>query len=99
MQRTYGVDMDRVLDGTVSVRQAAALAACLQPGSLCLGGPDEAAGWTRGELLSLATLNTVRAMAGADPMDPFSKPDAQAMDVEDMIEYLARPRVEAEGRG
>ena len=99
MQRTYGVDMDRVLDGTVSVRHAAALAACLQPGSLCLGGPDEPSGWTRGELLSLATLNAVRGMAGIEAVDPFYKPDTTAMDVEDLVEYLARPRAEAEGRG
>ena len=91
--------MDRVLDGTVSVHHAAALAACLRPGSACLGGADEPAGWSRAETLLLGVLNAVRGIAGADAMDPFSKPDAAAMDVDDLIEFLARPRTEADGRG
>lgn len=99
MQRTYGVDMDRVLDGTVSVHHAAALASCLRPGSLCLGGPDDPAGWSREETLLLGALNALRGIAGADAIDPFDKPDATAMGVDDLIEYLARPRTEAEEGG
>lgn len=90
MQRTYGVDMDRVLDGTVSVVHAAALAACLPPGSLCLAAESEEAGWTRSELLLLALANSWRET----PIDPFRHSDKTSMEVEDYAAYLARPRVE-----
>lgn len=90
MQRTYGMDMDRVLDGTVSVRQAAACAACLPLGSLCLAAEDEVAGWTRGELLQLALANSWRET----PIDPFEHKDQTSMEVDEYAAYLARPRVE-----
>lgn len=88
------MDWDRVLDGTVSVTQAAALAACLPAGSLCLGAEEPAAGWTRGEALLLGLLNSWRA----EPIDPFGKPDLMAMSQEEMGEYLSRPRA-AVGEG
>lgn len=95
MQRIYGMDMDRVLDGTVSVRQAAACAACLPLGSLCLAAEDEVAGWTREELLQLALANSWRS----EPIDPFRHPTGVSMDADDYAEYLSRPREEASADG
>ena len=91
----YGVDWDRVLDGTVSLAQASALAACLPAGSLCLGAEEPAAGWTREETLLLGILNSWRA----EPYDPFKRPDLMAMSQEEMGEYLSRPRTAADGGG
>ena len=87
------MDWDRVLDGTVSVEQAAALAACLPAGSLCLGTVEPEAGWTRGETLLLGVLNSLRA----EPYDPFKKPDLMVMSQEEMGEYLSRGRTAVEG--
>ena len=53
MQRVYGVDMDEVARGSVSLEQASALAACLPHGSLCLAREDEVAGWSREQMLLL----------------------------------------------
>ncbi|WP_117204898.1 hypothetical protein [Paratractidigestivibacter faecalis] len=95
MQRTYGMDMDRVLDGTVSVPQAAACAACLPLGSLCLAAEDEEAGWTREEILTLALVNSWRS----EPIDPFRHKAGVSMDVDAYAEYLARPRSEVPADG
>lgn len=82
-----------MLDGTVSLAQAAALAACLPQGSLCLGGESEPAGWTRTDLLLLAVVNSMRA----EPIDPFGRPDVVAMGEDEMAELLSRPRVDVGG--
>lgn len=81
-----------MLDGTVSLAQAAALAACLPQGSLCLGGESEPAGWTRTDLL-LTVVNSMRA----EPIDPFGRPDVVAMGEDEMAELLSRPRVDVGG--
>lgn len=95
MQRTYGLDFDRVLDGTVSLAQASALAACLPPGSLCLGHYEAELGWTRGELLALALVNSWRD----EPINPFKKNDSPALSREDYEDYLSRPREAASMEG
>lgn len=95
MQRAYGVDFDRVLDGTVSLAQAAALAACLPPGSLCLSRRSAELGWTRGDLLLLALANSWRS----EPIDPFKKNDAPALSRDDYEDYLSRPREAASMEG
>lgn len=82
--------MDRVLDGTVSVLHAAALAAWLPPGSLCLEEADPRLGWTREELLLLIVANSKLK----EPIDPFKKSDSLAMEVDDYAAYLARDRSE-----
>lgn len=92
MQRVYGLDFDRVLDGTVSLHQAAALAACLPPGSLCLEFYSAELGWTREELLTLALVNSWRSK----PIDPFGKRDGQVMDQTEYGDYLSLPREAAE---
>jgi hypothetical protein len=91
LQRYYGVCWDGVLAGEMSVAHAAALAANLPLGARCLACEDERAGWTNGEMLLLALVNSTREK----PIDPFRKPDATVMDVDEMAEYLARPRTEA----
>lgn len=80
-----------MLSGAVSVEQAAALAACLPAGSLCLGAEEPAAGWSREETLLLGVLNSLRA----EPYDPFEKPSLLAMTQEEMGKYLNLPRTEA----
>lgn len=95
MQRVYGLDFDRVLDGTVSLAQAAALAACLPAGSLCLEFYDQQLGWTREELLTLALVNAWRSK----PIDPFKKREGQVMDQAEYGDYLSLPRRVAQDDG
>lgn len=90
LQRVYGVSWDSVLSGAVSCEHAAALAANLPPGSLCLAREDERAGWTRGELLLLALVNGLRDER--HQIDPFAKPDATAMEAGELADYLSAPR-------
>lgn len=92
MQRVYGLDFDRVLDGTVSLSQAAALAVCLPTGSLCLEFYSAELGWTREELLTLALVNSWRSK----PIDPFGKCDGKVMDQGEYGDYLSRPREAAD---
>lgn len=91
LQRYYGVCWDDVEAGRVSPAHAAALAANLQPGCRCLAAEDERLGWTNGEMLLLAVANSLRE----EPIDPFKKPNATAMDTGELAEYMARPRVPA----
>lgn len=91
MQRYYGVDFDRVIDGTVSVRQAAALVAGLPLGSATLASVDRRLGWTREDMLLLAVANSLRT----EPIDPFGEQErGMAMEHDEMAAYLARPRVD-----
>lgn len=90
MQRVYGLDFDLVLAGAVSLDQAAALAACLPPGSLCLEFYSAEMGWTREELLMLALVNSWRSK----PIDPFEKRDGQVMGQDEYGDYLSLPREE-----
>lgn len=93
LQRHYGVSWDSVLSGAVSCEHAAALVACLPPGSRCLAREDEVLGWTTGELLLLCIANSLRD--GEHQIEPFKHPDAQAMDTEDLERYLNAPRAAA----
>ena len=95
MQRVYGVDIDAVARGDVSFAQAAALAACLPPGSLCLAREDERYGWSRQDMLLLAIANSLRT----EPIDPFKGPNVMEFSPEELGEYLARPRTAAENGG
>lgn len=90
LQRVYGVCWDDVLSGRVATGHAAALAACLPPGSLCLAREDERLGWTREQWLLLAVANSLRE----EPIDPFERRDVMAMDPDELGDYLAAPRVE-----
>ncbi len=78
--------------GAVSPAHAAALAVCLPLGSRLLACEDPRAGWTNGEMLLLAIANSLREQ----PIDPFGVPDADAMDVDVLEEYLSRPRAAVE---
>lgn len=89
LQREYGVCWDDVLSGRVAAGHAAALAACLPPGSLCLAREDERLGWTREQWLLLAVANSLRE----EPIDPFARPDRMAMEADELGDYLSRPRV------
>ncbi len=93
-QRVYGICWDDVLSGRYTVTHAAALAVSLPLGSRCLAAEDERAGWTNSELLLLALVNSMRE----EPIDPFYHPDVTAMDKDELIDYLARPRAAADGR-
>lgn len=95
MQRVYGVDMDDVARGSVSLEQASALAACLPNGSLCLAREDEAAGWSREQMLLLAIANSLRR----EPIDPFRDSSVKEFDPDELGEYLARPRTAVEDGG
>ena len=99
LQRVYGVCMDDVGRG-VSVRHAAALAACLPEGSLVLAKDDPRRRFTDAEWLLLGILNAVRSFGGAEPLDPFSGGGEArvALDAESYMERLSRPR-KAVGHG
>lgn len=102
MQRVYGVDLDDVASGAVSVRQAAALCACLPAGSLCLAAEDARLSWSKEQLLLLAVVNAVRGTVGASPIDPYSEKGgnsmgAVAMDVDDLDALLSKKRREVSG--
>lgn len=90
LQREYGVCWDDVPAGRVTTGHAAALAACLPPGSLCLAREDERLGWTREQWLLLAVANSLRE----EPIDPFERRDVMAMDPDELGDYLSAPRVE-----
>ena len=74
-------------------RRAAVLAAQLPDGSRTMGRlfPERSLDSTAH--LVLATLNTLRQMAGADPVDPFARRPAPA-DPEAVARALAAPRKE-----
>ena len=94
LQRFYGICWDDVLNGNFSFAHAAALAVNLPLGSRCLACEDERAGWTNAEILLLAIANSLRE----DPIDPFTRPDVLVMEKEELVEYLARPRVAIDRR-
>ncbi len=98
MQRVYGVDLDRVRSGEVSVRQAAALCACLPAGSLCLAAVDARLAWSTEQSLILAVVNAVRGIAGAAPIDPSklaaNNMGAVAMGTDELDAKLAKKRKE-----
>ena len=87
---------DDVLHRRVTTGHAAALAANLPAGSCCLACEDERAGWTREELLLLALVNSLRDEK--HQIDPFDHPDVTAFEVDDLVEYLARPRTAVASR-
>lgn len=92
LQRVYGVCLDDVGRG-VSVRHAAALAACLPEGSLVLAKEDPRRGFTDAEWLLLGILNAVRTFGGAEPLDPFGeRAHRVSLDAESYMERLSRPR-------
>lgn len=93
LQRHYGVDIDDVARGRVSVRHAAALAACLPPGSLTLGREDARLGWSREQTLLLAVANSLRT----EPIDPFAEPSVREFAPEELGDYLSLPRVATDG--
>lgn len=101
MQRVYGINLDHVKSGAVSVRQAAALCACLPAGSLCLAAEDARLAWSKEQLLVLAVVNAVRGAVGASPIDPYSERSssmgAVAMSVEDLDALLSKKRREVSG--
>lgn len=103
MQRVYGVDLDDVSRGSLSIKQAAALAACLPKGSLCLTAEDAGLAWSDEQLLLLAIINTIRGAVGVPAIDPFAdgghgnNMGAVAMDVDDLDTLLKKKRTEVSG--
>lgn len=91
-QQYYGIDLEEV-GRTVSVRRAAALAAMLPAGSRTLARIDPRNGLTEEAALLLALVNTVRGVAGANPVDPFAVRE-RSMTAAEFSEFLSRPRKE-----
>ena len=99
LQRYYGVCLDDVGRG-VSVEHAAALAACLPPGSATMAAIDPRAAWTDVEWLLLAIAN----MLSEEKIDPFDNDieegaDRESYEVDEYERLLALPRKEADRHG
>lgn len=92
LQRFFGVNLDHVIQGEVSVHHCACLASNLPLGSATLAKIDRRLSFTNADWLLLALVNSWRET----PIDPFkenkNKQGIRSMSVDDMAEYLSRPR-------
>lgn len=94
LQRIYGINLDDV-GKSVSVKHTAACVRCLPLGSLVLEKQDPRYKFTETEWLLLGILNSLRK----EPLDPFTTKEESghiALSIEELDEFLTRPRKEVE---
>lgn len=74
----------------MSVTHAAALVACLPPGSSVLSAIDPRNRYTEGDWLLLGILNSLREK----PVDPFAPKSraTKSMDADELTRFLSKPR-------
>lgn len=91
LQMYFGINLDHVINGEVSVFHCACLASNLPLGSATLAKIDKRLSFTNADWLLLAIANSWREK----PIDPFKESKStgiRTMSVEEMAEYLSRPR-------
>lgn len=88
LQRYYGINLDDVYGGSVSLRHAAAISVCLPNGSRTLAKIDPKSQFGYTEWLLLGILNSLRE----EPVDPFEEKKTVAMTVDEYERILSLPR-------
>lgn len=63
LQQTYGIDLDRAMEGEHGAAHVAACAACLPPGSRVLEAMDADTAWTMDRLLLVSIYNAVNLLS------------------------------------
>lgn len=95
LQQYYGINLDDMYAGKVSVRHVCALCACLQPGSRVMGKLNVELTYSVTESLLFGLLN--KDLDKKNRIDPYAhikktneKPKSRTVD--EIAEILAKPR-------